>query len=75
MLQTRFVFVVHITTLNDDAPPNRGRLDIKPDGEDWGVICESGWGDEDANVACRQLGYTGVGRAMPRKEKVSPILC
>ena len=63
------MFVVRITTLNDDALPNRGRLDIKPDGEDWGVICESGWSTDDAKVACLQLGYTGGGRAMPRSRK------
>lgn len=33
-----------------------GRLEIHTDGK-WGAICDDNFGDLDARVACRQLGY------------------
>ena len=27
----------------------------------WGMITENGWGDNDATVVCRQLGYSSEG--------------
>ena len=33
-----------------------GRIEICL-GEEWGTICDDGWTQTDAIVACRQLGY------------------
>ena len=39
-----------------------GLLEIYINGE-WGTICNDGFGDEEARVVCKQLGYTGGERA------------
>ena len=33
-----------------------GRLEVRFDGGEWGVVCGDGWGVREAVVACRQLG-------------------
>ena len=54
--------------LVDGDTPRSGRLEIYFNGE-WGTICDDGWESfsdpvirqANADVACRQLGYTGAG--------------
>ena len=40
---------------------NSGRLEIFLNGE-WGTVCDDGFGQTEAGVACRQLGYTSASR-------------
>ena len=33
-----------------------GRVEMCINGQ-WGIVCDSGWGNREAAVVCRQLGY------------------
>lgn len=39
---------------------NEGRLEICLN-RSWGTICDDGWTNNDAEVVCRQLGYSTTG--------------
>ncbi|XP_033114135.1 scavenger receptor cysteine-rich domain superfamily protein-like [Anneissia japonica] len=42
--------------LADGPSSSQGRLEVYYGGE-WGTVCDDGWGDAEARVACHQLGY------------------
>ena len=42
--------------LSDGPVPNAGRVEIYSGGA-WYTVCDDGFGPEEAQVACRQLGH------------------
>lgn len=45
------------------ADPRQGRIEIC-NSNVWGTVCDDFFGNNDATVACRQLGLNGEGKNM-----------
>ena len=46
--------------LRDGTTSQQGRVEMCYEGP-WGTVCDNVWGDSDAEVVCRQLGFSSYG--------------
>ncbi|XP_006819211.1 scavenger receptor cysteine-rich domain-containing group B protein-like [Saccoglossus kowalevskii] len=51
-------FGVASIRLVEGGSPEKGRLEVNINGK-WGTVCNNGWGQHEADVACKQLGFDG----------------
>ena len=47
--------------LRDGANNLEGRVEVCYNYNSWGTVCQDFWSTDDANVACRQLGFRSTG--------------
>lgn len=46
--------------LTGESTINQGRVEICVN-ETWGAICLNNWGQSEATVTCKQMGFSGQG--------------
>ena len=46
--------------LHNSKNVGRVEVEIRRQGAVWATVCDEGWGLEDAQVVCQQLGYTAA---------------
>ena len=63
MLQNSYVVLCNNSDIRlaGGSDQYEGRVEICFN-ETWGTICDGSWSVNDANVACRQLGYAATGK-------------
>ena len=59
-----FIFVfLPVECMEGDVRLDGGTLSSHVEvchGGHWGLVCHDSWDDADANIVCRQLGYSGI---------------
>ena len=58
--------------LVDGSVDSEGTVEVYHDGS-WGLVCDDDWDLNDAQVACRQLGYARASRATEQNEFSSNV--